>query len=191
VKKLLMFLCAMIIVSGCATSMQMPVQEFSHIDRNEGIVVGSVLVKGGKDLLGRTSWTLHVEGMDPDLKNFSIDVKRDGDEAIFATKMLAGKYHFSRLQQYGFSTFEFDIDVSFTVYPEKTVYIGRLVIEFPEGLINIGTLIFYSIEDAKDQTLASAEKTHGDLVRNAVTDLAEADYIMVPKSHKMKPAPPR
>ncbi len=170
-KKLLMFLCAMIIVSGCAPSMRMPVQQFTHIDRNEGIVVGSVLVKGGKDLLGRTSWTLQVEGMDPDLKDFSIDVKRDGDEAIFVTKMLAGKYHFSGLKQYGFSTFEFDIDVPFTASPEKTVYIGRLVIEFPEGLINIGTLIFYSIEDAKDQTLASAEKTHGDLVRNAVTEL--------------------
>jgi hypothetical protein len=133
-------------------------------------------VKGGKDLFGRTSWLihvglLHVEGMDPDLKYFSMDVKRDGDEAIFVTKMLAGKYHFSRLQQSITSTFEFDIDVPFTVYPEKTVYIGRLVIEFPEGLINIGTPISYSIEDAKDQTLASAEKTHGDLVRNAVTEL--------------------
>lgn len=170
-KKLFVFLCAMIIISGCAKSLQMPVQECANIDPNEGIVVGSVLVKGGKDLFGRTSWLLHVEGMDPDLKYFSIDVKRGGDEAIFVTKMLAGKYHFSRLQQPITSTFEFDVDVPFTVYPEKTVYIGRLVIEFPEGLINIGTPISYSIEDAKDQTLASAEKTHGDLVRNAVTKL--------------------
>ena len=171
-KKLLILLCVMIMVSGCATStsMQMPVQECAHIDRTEGIVVGSVLMKGGKALLGHKSYRLVVKGMDPDLKNFSVDVKRDGNEVIFVTKMPAGQYCFTRLYP-RFSNVYDPINVAFVVRPGQTVYIGRLLIEYPEGLITAHTYFSVSVEDAKDQTLASVEETHGNMMRDVVTDL--------------------
>ena len=44
--------------SGCATSMQMSTEDLNRLTPTEGIVVGSVQIKGGKDILGRTGWTL-------------------------------------------------------------------------------------------------------------------------------------
>lgn len=161
---------------GCATPMQMPVEDLSQIGRNEGIVVGSVLIKGGRDILGRKDYTLEVGGMEPHLKNFAIDVKRNGEEAVFVTKMLAGEYRFAQLIMTGFSTYDPDLlDVPFTVHPGKTVYIGRLVITFSGDVTDSVFLI--RVDDAREETLASVEKTHGNLVRNAVTDLMGKDRI--------------
>lgn len=177
-----LFSAMLLLLYGCATqSMQMPAQEVSQIDQNEGIVVGSVVIKGGKDLLGRKDWALRVEGIDSQLKDFSIDVEREGEEAIFVTRMLAGKYRFTRLDQTGFSNAYADIDVPFTVHPGKPVYIGRLVIEFPKGHITIFTNFSIHIEDAKEQTLAAAEKTYGNLVRDAVTELMGEDRFQLAK----------
>jgi len=170
-----------LLLFGCATPMQMPVQDLSQIEHKEGIVVGSVVIKGGKDILGRKGFELQVEGIDPHLKNFSIDVEREGEETVFVTKMLGGNYHFTRLVQTGFSNLYANIDVPFSVHPGKPVYIGRLLIEFPEGKITIFTELAINVEDAKDQTLAAAEKTHGDLVRNAVTDLMGKDRFQAIK----------
>jgi len=166
---------------GCATPMQMPAQEVSQIDHNEGIVVGSVVIKGGKDLLGRKNWALQVKGMEPHLKDFSIDVEREGEEAIFVTRMLAGKYHFTRLEQTGFSNAYADIDVPFIAHSGKPVYIGRLMIEFPKGHITAFTSFSIHVEDAKEQTLAAAEKTYGDIVQNAATDLMGKDLFQAIK----------
>ena len=41
--------------------MQMSLDELKSIQPNEGIVIGSVHIKGGKDLLGRTKWNLAAE----------------------------------------------------------------------------------------------------------------------------------
>ncbi len=166
---------------GCAQSLQMPAQEASQIGHNEVIVVGSVVIKGGKDLLGGKGWALRVEALGrargsilraaTAWKDFSIDVEREGEEAVFVTRMQAGRYRFTRLTQTGFSNEYADIEVLFTVHPGEPVYIGRLVIEFPKGYIAALTEFSIHVEDAKDQTLATAAETHGDLVRNAVTNL--------------------
>jgi hypothetical protein len=111
--------------------------------------------------------------MDPHLKDSSITAEERGEEAVFVTKMLAGEYRFVRLDH---GKLYADIDVPFMVQPAKTVYIGRLVIEFPDerltgGLWGTGTKFSYRVEDAKEQTLASLENTYGDVVRDAITDL--------------------
>ena len=169
-----------LLLFGCAatTQMQMPVQDVSQMAQNEGIVMGSVLMKGGKDILGRKGWRLEVSGIDPNLNNFSIDVEHGGEEAVFVTKMLAGQYRFSRLTQLGFSNAYADIDVPFTAHPEKTTYVGRLVMEFPSGFIGAGSGFSVEVEDVKDQTIASAEKTYGNLVRDPFTHLmGEEQYL--------------
>jgi hypothetical protein len=175
----------LLLLFGCESSMKMSPQEVSQIKHNEGIVVGSVMIKGGKESewrkqlgLGAHSWTLEVEAMDRMLTTFSIDAKERGDEAIFVTKIPAGGYRFVRLERgniYGV------INVPFTVQPAKTIYIGRLVIELPREQVRggqktifgdiKGTQFSCSVEDAKEQTLASAEKTYGNLLRESVTAL--------------------
>jgi hypothetical protein len=51
----------------------------------------------------------------------SIDVEQEGEEAIFVTRMLAGRYHFTRLEQTGFSNAYADIDVPFKAHFGKPV----------------------------------------------------------------------
>jgi hypothetical protein len=159
----------------------MPAQEVSQTEHGEGIVFGSILIKGGKDSawdkipvlgLGSKTWNLRVQKMDALMKDFSISAEERGEEAVFVTKLTAGEYRFVRIeQQMGNRTLYANIDVPFAVQPAKTVYIGRLVIEFPSESVGSGTSFSQRVEDAKEQTLASLKTTYGDMVRNSITDL--------------------
>jgi hypothetical protein len=176
--------------------MDMTPEEVSKIDHDEGIIVGSVLIKGGKEslwdkipVLGLESrtWNLTVQKMDSS-QTFSIDAEERAEEAVFVTKMPAGEYRFVRLdQQTGNRTLYADIDVPFTVQASKTVYIGRLVIEFPleqirGGFWGTGTKFSYRVEDVKKETLASVENTYGDVARDAVTDLMGKYHLEIPQT---------
>jgi len=166
---------------GCTTPLQMPAQKVSQIEHDEGIVFGSVLIKGGKESawdkipvlgLGSKTWNLSVVKMDSPPKTFSINAEERGEEAVFVTKMPAGEYRFVRFEQkLGNSTLYANIDVPFTVQPAKTVYIGRLIIEFPLEHVRGGTRFSQRVEDAKEHTLALVEETHGEMVSNSITDL--------------------
>ena len=164
---------AVLLVSGCATSMQMQMSpdELKNIQPNEGIVIGAVHIKGGKDLLGRTKWNLAAEQTNNAGPKYSIAAHRDGAEEFFATKMIAGNYHIFKLYQEGFSTFTVPTDIQFKVEPGKTVYLGRLVIEFPPGLIAVWTPIKIAVEDAKEEALDSLTKKTGLAVSDVATKL--------------------
>ena len=80
-------LLATLLVSGCATTMQMSHEELKKIQPNEGIVIGTVLIKGGKDILGRNSWALVAKSIkDTSLMSslvypgfeYTIQASRDG-----------------------------------------------------------------------------------------------------------------
>lgn len=152
---------------------------------NEGIVVGSVVIKGGRDLLGRTGWDLSIvkagnEGaLTPD---YSIRAHRGGDEEIFVATVPAGDYRISRIQL-PFSNFNYPLKVPFRVEPGKGTYIGRLVVEFPDEMISIYTRIRLSVEDAKDAVIPKAEarsrRKLGD-VTTSLMSVASAPGIFLP-----------
>jgi len=125
------FVVAASILVGCAGS-PMQQQEVRDPTSNEGVVVGSVMMRGGRDILGRTKWDLSIvkagqgSGFVPD---YSIQAHRGGDEELFVTTMPAGEYRISRLQL-PFSNFSYPINVPFQVQPGRTSYIGRLLSNF-------------------------------------------------------------
>lgn len=148
-------------------------QELRGPTGNEGIVVGSILMKGGRDILGRTKWDLAIvkAGQGSDLApDFSIQANRGGDEEVFATNMPAGDYRFSRLQL-PFSNFSYPLNVPFQVQPGRTSYIGRLLVEFPDELISIYTRVRVSVEEAKDATVTKAEARFGKKLGDVTTSL--------------------
>jgi len=172
------------ILVGCAgTPMQQ--QEVRDPTSNEGIVVGSVLMRGGRDILGRTKWDLAIvkagqgSGFAPD---YSIQAHRGGDEEIFVTTMPAGEYRIARLQL-PFSNFSYPINVPFQVHPGRVLYIGRLLIEFPDEMISIYTRLRVSVEDAKDVSVAKAEaqsrKKFGD-VTTSLMSVGSASGVFLP-----------
>ena len=97
----------LLLFSGCTTQMKMAPVDLKNLTPNEGVVVGSLIVKGGKDLIGRTKWELSTENLSDSSafsKIYSITANRDEGEEIFVSKMPAGDYSFSDLTQ-PFSTF--------------------------------------------------------------------------------------
>lgn len=164
-------LLAILLVSGCATTMQMQPEELKKLQPNEGIVIGSVHIKGGKDLLGRTKWNLAVKRTDNSGPEYSIAAHREGDEEYFVTRMAAGDYRIYRLYQEGFSKFTASTNIQFKVEPEKTKYLGRLVIEFPPELLTMMTTFKITIDDAKEKALDSSAKKAGLAINDVSTDL--------------------
>lgn len=163
---------AALILVGCAGA-PMQQQELRAPAGNEGVVIGSVSMKGGRDILGRTRWDISIvkAGQGSDLApDYSIQANRGGDEETFVTTMPAGEYRISRLQL-PFSNFSYPMDVRFQVEPGKTSYIGRLLIEFPDELISIYTRVRVSVEDARDASIAKAEARAGRMLGDVATSL--------------------
>ena len=151
----------------------MTAEDVQTLEPDEGLILGSLRIEGGSDILGRTSWELHAMkwGGGPFARDYAISVSRNGDEVVFVTRMPAGRYHFFKLVQPGFSTFEGFVDVPFQVQAHTTVYIGRLVIGFPSGLISVGTPLHFQVEDAKQSTVDRAKNERGIALSDVVTDL--------------------
>jgi hypothetical protein len=160
---------------GCATTMQirpLSQEELRALGPNEGVVVGSLIIKGGKDLLGRTKWILDADDTDKAGFDYSIPADRGGDEEVFVFKFPAGHYGFSRLHQAGFSTDERKTHVEFQVQPGTISYIGRLVVEFPKDtFISVFTRIKFSVEDAKEATVPVADKKYNIQLNEVATNL--------------------
>lgn len=161
--------CALVL-SGCATTMQMSSEELQRVTPNEGIVVGSIQISGGKDILGRTTWELVAKSIkETSLMSslstsgfeYSVKASRDGEEEVFVTRMPAGDYLFWKLYQPKFSTFTVKTNIQFKVLPGKTTYIGKLVVEFPPEFLNVYTRIQLRVEDAKASALNSANRKYG------------------------------
>lgn len=171
--KFYLILLLILLFTGCATSMKMTPTELRNLAPNEGVIVGSLIVKGGKDLLGRTKWEL-VAKNDSGMfsKQFSITANRDEGEEIFASKLPAGDYNFSELRQTGFSTFKAKTNLRFTVQPNKPVYIGRIVIEFPPGLINMSTKFHIKVDDAKEDVMEKVSNLYGINLNNVASAIA-------------------
>jgi hypothetical protein len=167
-----------LLLSGCATPMQMSSEDLSRLTPTEGIIVGSVQIKGGDDILGRKQWTLFAERIKDPLSSlvspgleYSLQAFRGEAEEVFVTKMAAGDYRFSKLFQPGFSTFTATTNVYFRVQAGKTVYVGRLVVEFPPGLLSLGTTFRTVVEDARALTLDGARRKYGLSSDDVITDL--------------------
>lgn len=170
----LVLFAAVLALAGCAATVEMQQQELRDPTPNDGMVIGSVLVRGGKDLLGRTAWEVAVDRAERKVfagSEYSIQAHRGGDEVVFAVTIPAGRYRIHELRQPGFSTFRANTDIHFEVQPGKTSYIGRLLVEFPEETITAFTPIRISVENAKDAIVASAEAKYRRKFHDVATHL--------------------
>ena len=158
---------------GCATGMRMSAADLQTLGPDDGIVVGSFLVKGGQDILGRKRWKLVAERLETWLfpSGYAVEADRDGREVIFVAKMPAGAYHFYKLVQPGFSSFRQKTDIVFQVQPGRTIYIGRLVLAFPPGRITILTRFQLNVEDARATSISGAESEYGVTLSDVLTSL--------------------
>jgi hypothetical protein len=173
--------------------MKMSASDVGHLQPNEGVVFGSILIKAipARDsstsmltgLEGKT-WSVNVvdarkSPMEYGLKGADVYIKaREGEEMPFVTRLPAGGYVFIDMVSPSITgTLRGPIRVPFRVHPGKFTYIGRLVIEMPQKMdikvlgIPQGANYMVRVEDAQQSTIDSLKKDYGEILASADKDL--------------------
>lgn len=177
--------------------MQLSPDELKRADPAEGTIIGSLQVKGGAEIeiFGRRKWSLELASIDAvphprelaepfsaPVRAYRVQAYRDGEEELFIAKLPPGRYAFWKLYQLGASTFTQGTEIYLTVLPFTVAYVGRLVVEFPPGLISstrpgrwgCSWLKFsLKVEDASVLTLEKARQTYGVNTDIVISNLME------------------
>jgi len=178
---------AMLALAGCTTpSLDMSGGRIEPAGPDGGVVIGSVLVYAEQEppdswfnrLFGRTAAgftydfqivrvdTNDPKGVRPYADQYELDAK-PGVERIFVARLPVGDYLIKTFRHEGLSALGGDLEVIFSVAPDATHYIGRLLLEVPRR-VTMGTSFTYEVQDAREATFAAVHKRHPDLGQHAV-----------------------
>lgn len=177
---------ALCVLAGCATpSLDMSGGRIEPAGPDGGVVIGSVLVQAEQDppeswfnrLFGRKAAgftydfeIVRVDSRDPagaySQERYELDAK-PGEERIFVARLRAGDYLFKAFHHEGLSAMGGTLGVQFSVAPDATAYIGRLLLEIPRR-VTMGTGYTYRVQDAREATLAAVRQRHQDIGQGAV-----------------------
>lgn len=179
-------LVALLALAGCATpSLDMSGGRIEPAGPDGGVVIGSVLVQAEQEppdswfnrLFGRKAagfvYDFEIvkidahdrEGAHP-YAAYALDAK-PGEERIFVARLPAGTYLFKAFRHEGLSAMGGDLGLTFSVAPDATRYIGRLFLEVPRR-VTMGVPFTYTVQDARDATLAAVHQQHPDVGQQAV-----------------------
>lgn len=178
---------ALLALAGCATpSLDMSGGRIEPAGPDGGVVIGSVLVHATQEpshswfnrLFGRKAagFTYDVdivkvdrfdpEGTRPYANRYELAVT-PGEERIFVARLPVGDYLIKSFLYEGLSVIGGDLGLVFSIAPDETRYIGRLVLDVPRR-VTIGTPYTYTVEDSRDAAFAVLHKEHPDLGRHVV-----------------------
>ena len=178
---------AMLVLAGCTTpSLDMSGGRIELAGPDGGVVIGSVLVQAEQEppnswfnrLFGRKAAgftydfeivrvdTIDSKGAGPYADRYELDVI-PGEERIFVARLPVGDYLIKSFRYEGLSVIGGDLGLIFSVAPDATRYVGRLVLDVPRR-VTIGTPYTYTVEDSRDAAFAVLHKEHPDLGRHVV-----------------------
>jgi len=169
----------MLALAGCTTlSLDMSGGRIAPAGPDGGVVIGSVLVQAEQE--PPSSWfnrwfgrkaagfvydfdivkidVTDPEGTHPYADRYALDAK-PGEERIFVARLPVGTYLFKAFRHEGLSAMGGDLGLTFSVAPDATRYIGRLLLEVPRR-VTLGVPFTYTVLDARDATLAAVHKQH-------------------------------
>lgn len=177
----------MLALAGCTTpSLDMSGGRVEPPGPDGGMVIGSVLVQAEKEppdswfnkLFGRKAAgftydfeIVSVNTNDPKgersyERRYELDAK-PGEERIFVARLPTGSYLIKTFRHEGWSAMGGNLGLLFSVAPDTTQYVGRLLLEVPRR-VTMGTAFTFKVEDAREATLATVQKQHPGLGRHAV-----------------------
>jgi hypothetical protein len=180
-------LLAMIALAGCTTpSLDMSGGRIELAGPDGGVVIGSVLVQAERDppnswfnrLFGRKAagFTYDFEivridtndpkGARPYADRYELDAE-PGVERIFVARLPVGDYLIKTFRHEGLSAMGGDLGLIFSVAPDATLYIGRLLLDVPRR-VTMGAPFTYTVQDARESTFAAVHERHPDLGQHAV-----------------------
>lgn len=181
-------LASMLALAGCFSTPTLDMGEgrIEPAGVDGGIVIGSVLVQAEQEppdswfnrMLGRKAAGFVYEfeiirtdmndlkRSDPYKDRYVLAVK-PGEEQIFVARLPVGRYTFKSFRHEGLSAMGGDLGLTFSVAPETTSYVGRLLLEVPRR-VSLGVPFTYRVEDAREVTLKAVRKRQHDIADRIV-----------------------
>lgn len=174
---------ALFALASCAKSLDMSGERITKPGPEWGVVIGSVLVQpetiaSGKKAAGRNAADatyvfdfVQIQPADPDgeapyAEWYRLDAKA-GEERIFISRLRPGQYLIRRFHQAAVAGLGGELDVVFDTAPGEIRYIGRVRVEIPQR-VSSGKAYRFTVENAREATLAQVSTRHGDLTEAAV-----------------------
>lgn len=175
-------LVSMFVLTACTTpSLDMSHGRIEPAGPDGGVVIGSVLVQAEQEppdswlnrLFGRKAGGFVYEfeivetdmsdfnGSHPYKKRYGLDAK-PGEERIFVARLPVGTYIFKSFRHAGLSAMGGDLGLTFTVTPDTSSYIGRLLLDVPRR-VTLGVPFTYRVEDAREATLDTVIREHPEI----------------------------
>ena len=168
---------------SCTTSFDMSDERLTPLGPEWGVVIGSVLVQpervvSGKNATGRevsdASYEFDIVQIQPADPNgegpyaewYRLDAKA-GEERIFIARLRSGQYLIKNFHQAGVMGIGGDLELVFASLAGEVRYIGRVRVEIPQRASR-GKDYRFTVENAREPTLAQVSKQHADLTKDAV-----------------------
>ena len=175
---LLLIMLPILLLSGCASSLQMSQNDINTLKNNSGIIIGSYLVTYPSESTGHfsktledTKWTLYIRPADESFiaRYFSFGGYRisgivGGKEQYFTAQIPSGRYELSAIKSANRKGY---IRGFFNVEPNVTTYVGRIVLDVQAFYVVWGSFDFH-IEDKMDETIPKIKGQHADLNVNTI-----------------------
>jgi hypothetical protein len=180
---------------ACSKSLDMSGERLSPLGPEWGVVIGSVLVQPVQEASGEGSkhrktsdvtYEFDVvqsppgdpDGESPYAERYLLEAKA-GEERIFISRLRSGQYLMKIFAQARMAGIGGDLDLMFASQAGEVRYVGRVLVEVPER-VSRGKGYRFTVENARESTLAKVSQHHPDLVKQAID---------VPMQARARPVP--
>jgi hypothetical protein len=170
-------------LASCTTSFDMSGERITPPGPAWGLVIGSVLVQpekvaSGENATGRDiSGALYEfdivriqpgdpNGEGPYVEQYRLDAKV-GEERIFISRLRSGQYLIRSFRDEGATGLGGELDLVFASMAGEIRYIGRVLVKIPQP-ISKGNGYRFTVENAREPTLAQVSQQHADLTKDVV-----------------------
>lgn len=170
-------------LASCAKFFDMSGERITVPGPEWGVVIGSVLVQPEKIASDATGKPVDVSGSsyefeivriqpgDPDgegpyVEKYRLDVKA-GEERMFISRLRAGQFLIKSFRDEQMTGLGGDLGLVFSSMGGEIRYIGRLLVEIPRQ-VSKGKRYGFTIENAREPTMAEVSRHHADLTKDVV-----------------------
>lgn len=170
-------------LTSCASSLDMSGERLAAPGPEWGVVIGSVLVRPAQGASGTGAMAsdrstmyefdvVQIQPADPDGESPYADRYHleavAGQERPFLSRLRPGQYLIKNFHRSGVAGTGGDLNLIFESQPAGVVYVSRVLVEVPQQVTS-GKEYRFSVQDARETTLAQLASQHGNLTQQAVT----------------------
>lgn len=176
-------------LTSCTTPFDMSGERITRPGPEWGVVIGSMVVQpekvaSDKDATGRdvsgSSYEFDIvriqpgdpNGEGPYVEQYRLDAKA-GEERIFVSRLRSGQYLIRSFHEEGVTRLGGELDLVFASMADEIHYIGRVLVEIPQR-VSRGKGYRFTVENAREPTLAQVFRQHADLTKDVVDEPMQA-----------------